>query len=129
MKLAKRVLIIENDIDVAELLLEVLKSQFEEMTIDLCYDGQSGWDRIALAATQLQPYDIVLSDWNMPGLSGLEVLKKLRLDSTMTSVRFMMVTGQSERLQIIQAIKAGANAYVTKPLESAILIQKIADLY
>src|SRR4051794_1738905 len=112
---AIRVLIIEDDVDVAEVIRKVLVNRFGFANVTVTYDGKRAWEELDVAASKARPYDLVLSDWQMPCFSGIELLKQIRTNLHMRDMRFIMVTGQAEREHVLQAIKAGANAYVTKP--------------
>ena len=75
----------------------------------------------------LKPFDVVLllSDINMPGMNGLEVLKEIRADSRYGKVPVMMVTTESERANIVKAVQAGADNYLAKPFASEDLVTRI----
>jgi two-component system chemotaxis response regulator CheY len=69
--------------------------------------------------------DLVLADWNMPEMSGLDLLKKLRQNPALTSLVIVMVTTETEIEQIAEAMQAGANEYVMKPFTQDILVEKL----
>lgn len=73
----------------------------------------------ALKILKSQNIDLVLMDWNMPGMSGLEVVKTARLDKAYDSVAFVMVTAEAERDYVIKALEAGVVSYITKPFSQA----------
>lgn len=84
-------------------------------------DGLEGLD----AFQNQGPVDLVLADWNMPNMSGLEMVTKIReLDKT---TPIIMVTTEAEKPRIIEAIKAGVNNYVIKPFTPDALLQKIDE--
>ncbi len=72
--------------------------------------------------------DLILSDWNMPKISGLQLLQAVKKNNAYKEIYFIMITAQEKKDAIIEAINAGADAYIIKPYPSELLFQKIADL-
>lgn len=70
--------------------------------------------------------ELVLVDWNMPEMNGLEFIRAVRADRTWDPVRIMMVTTETEQGQVIRALDAGANEYVMKPFTRDILVAKLS---
>jgi two-component system chemotaxis response regulator CheY len=68
---------------------------------------------------------LVLADWNMPEMNGLELLKRLRQDPELASLKVMMVTTETEMSQMASALAAGANEYIMKPFTKDILLEKL----
>lgn len=95
-------------------------TQLGEMTIEEACDGQ---DAMAKLAT-FQP-DLMLVDWNMPNMDGLTFVKTYRTKNKSTPI--IMVTTESERSRVIEAIKAGVNNYVVKPFTPDLLSQRITE--
>lgn len=77
----------------------------------------------AVALFQQQPFDMVLTDWNMPGLTGLEVLKAIRAAGS--TVPVMLVTTEGEKSRVLEAVQAGVSDYLTKPFETDALRAKL----
>jgi len=71
---------------------------------------------------------LVLLDWNMPNLNGLDLIKKLRADKRYKDLPVIMITSESARYNVIEAVKAGVNDYVVKPVSPSSLITKIERL-
>jgi two-component system chemotaxis response regulator CheY len=69
---------------------------------------------------------VVLADWNMPEMNGLELLKQLRANTDLASLKIIMVTTETEMSQMASALEAGANEYVMKPFTKEILKEKLA---
>ena len=74
-------------------------------------------------------YDFVISDWNMPKMEGLELLKEIRADEKIAKTPVLMVTAESKKEKIIEAAQAGVNDYVVKPFNAEILKNKIARIF
>jgi CheY-like chemotaxis protein len=75
-----------------------------------------------------QEFDLILSDWHMPGESGLELLKYIRSVPTLTKIPFVMITTENDKSRIIEAVKIGMQAYMFKPVQKNTLAQKLAEL-
>ena len=92
-------------------------------------DGNEAIDLIQKAHEMKTPYDVVFLDWNMPTISGLEVLSFFRAKSEYASTAFVMLTAESEQQNIMKAIKAGATSYIIKPVAPADLSKKLGEIY
>jgi two-component system, chemotaxis family, chemotaxis protein CheY len=82
----------------------------------------------ALKALKSQKVDLVISDWNMPNMTGLELLKAVRSDEDLKSTPFLMVTAEALQDNVIAAIKAGVNNYIVKPFTAEVLNEKIMKI-
>lgn len=85
-------------------------------------DGAEAWQK---ASTANPPFDMIISDWNMPNCSGLDLLKRVRADGRLGKTPVMLVTAEKEKDQIIEAIKAGVSEYVVKPFTPQTLKEKL----
>ena len=83
----------------------------------------------ALSRLRAETFDFVVSDWNMPNMTGLELLKTVRADPKFKLLPFLMVTAEAEKENIIEAVKAGVSNYVVKPFTGQILKEKMAKIY
>lgn len=92
--------------------------------VDMADDGIT-----ALPMLQAGAYDFVISDWNMPKMEGLELLKAIRADSRLAKIPVLLVTAESKKEKIIEAAQAGVNDYVVKPFNAEILKAKIARIF
>ena len=73
--------------------------------------------------------DFLVTDWNMPGMSGLDLLKEVRADDSLKTLPVLMVTAEAKRDQIVAAAQAGVNGYVVKPFTAAVLKEKIEKIF
>ncbi|MEM7024428.1 MAG: response regulator [Pseudomonadota bacterium] len=89
--------------------------------VDEASDGQS-----ALAKLRQKDYRLVISDWNMEPMSGLELLREMRSDPTLAELPFIMVTAETREARIAEARAAGASGYVIKPFGAEALSSEIA---
>lgn len=74
-------------------------------------------------------FDFLVTDWNMPGMTGLDLLKHVRADERLKSLPVLMVTAEAKRDQIVAAAQAGVNGYVVKPFTAAVLKEKIDKIF
>jgi two-component system chemotaxis response regulator CheY len=70
-------------------------------------------------------YDFLITDWNMPGMPGLDLLKAVRADAKLKGMPVLMLTAESKREQIVEAAQAGVNGYVIKPFTALTLKEKL----
>ncbi|HEX9157056.1 MAG TPA: chemotaxis response regulator CheY [Syntrophales bacterium] len=82
----------------------------------------------ALKVLKSQPFDFVISDWNMPNMSGLELLKAVRADEELKGLPFLMVTAEALKDNVVAAVKAGVSNYIVKPFTAEVLNEKIEKI-
>ncbi|MBL1321127.1 MAG: chemotaxis response regulator CheY [Methylophaga sp.] len=83
----------------------------------------------ALPILQAGGIDFLVTDWNMPGMQGIDLLKAVRADENLSSMPVLMVTAETKREQIIVAAQAGVNGYIVKPFTAATLKDKIDKIF
>lgn len=83
----------------------------------------------AMAKLQRGGYGFVVSDWNMPNLDGLGLLKKIRADPALKDLPVMLVTAEAEKDMVVEAIQAGVNNYVVKPFTAEIFKSKMDKVF
>jgi len=87
-------------------------------------DGQT-----ALPMLQNGSFEFLVTDWNMPGMQGIDLLKAVRADPKLATLPVLMVTAESKREQIIEAAQAGVNGYIVKPFTAQTLQEKINKIF
>lgn len=92
--------------------------------VDEAEDGM-----VALHKLKTQNYDFVVSDWNMPNMTGIELLKAVRADAQLKHLPFMMITAEAKRENIIEAAMAGASGYIVKPFTAATMEEKMSKIF
>jgi two-component system chemotaxis response regulator CheY len=94
---------------------------------DLGYPNVSEADdgKTALPMLQAGGFDFLITDWNMPGMPGLELIKAVRADAKLAKMPVLMLTAEAKREQIIEAAQAGVNGYVIKPFTAETLKEKL----
>ncbi|MGB5454118.1 MAG: chemotaxis response regulator CheY [Sedimenticolaceae bacterium] len=83
----------------------------------------------ALPMLQAGSFDLLITDWNMPGMRGIDLLKAVRSDDKLRGLPVLMVTAESKRDQIVEAAQAGVNGYVVKPFTVRTLEEKINRIF
>ena len=88
--------------------------------VDQADDGNS-----AVIKLRQRDYDLVITDWNMPGMTGLDLLKHIRGNPELGALPVLMITAEGSRKQVIEAARAGVNSYIMKPFTGAMLEKKL----
>jgi len=83
----------------------------------------------ALSKLRAEAFDFVVSDWNMPNMTGIELLRAIRGDVRLKHLPVLMVTAEAKRENIIEAAQAGASGYVVKPFTAATLDEKLKKIF
>lgn len=98
---------------------------------DLGYTNTAEADdgKTALPMLQSGGFDFLVTDWNMPGMTGIDLLKAVRADEKLKSLPILMITAEANRDQIIEAAQSGVNGYVVKPFTAAVLKEKIEKIF
>jgi two-component system chemotaxis response regulator CheY len=104
---------------VKNLLKELGFSHFDEAD-----DGATAWPMV-----QTGKYDFIVSDWNMPQMTGLQLLKNVRADEKLKDTPFLLITAEAKRSQILEAAQAGVDGYIVKPFTAATLNAKIQKIF
>ena len=116
-----KILVVEDDTDIQDLIIVLLRrANYIVIT--------EGNGRDGLAAALTQKPDLVILDWNMPGLTGLEVCKALRADPRTQHLAVLLLTSRTQELDIDQAFIAGADDYMVKPFRGSELVSRVAAL-
>lgn len=97
--------------------------------IDEADDGATALPMIKEALSKNEPYGFIISDWSMPKMQGIELLKACKLDPKLKSTPFMLVTADSEQKQILEAAKVGVSDYVVKPFNATTLRMKMENVF
>jgi two-component system chemotaxis response regulator CheY len=88
-------------------------------------EAANGLEALAAIQGEWRDIELILVDWNMPEMNGLELVKEIRKDASLASLVIVMVTTETELDQMMLALSAGANEYVMKPFTREILVEKL----
>lgn len=105
----------------------IVRSLLKELGYTNVEEAEDGQE--ALHKLRNGNFDFVVSDWNMPNLDGLDMLKQIREDASLKSLPVLMVTAEAKKENIIAAAQAGANGYVVKPFTAATLEEKLNKIF
>lgn len=111
---------------------DLVKSQLKAMgykSIVEAADGEQAMNILVSNFNAGTPIQLVISDWNMPKMTGLEFLKQVRASSDWANLPFVLLTSESERDQVTEAILAGVSQYVVKPFAAKIFEEKLKGVW
>lgn len=116
--------LVVDDFSTMRRIVRNLLKELGYSNVDEAEDGA-----MALSKLKNETFDFVISDWNMPVMNGLDMLKSIRADATLAKLPVLMVTAEAKKENIIAAAQAGANGYVVKPFTAATLDEKLAKIF
>lgn len=117
-----KILIVDDFATMRKVIRNLLKQGGFENVVE-AEDGMA-----ALKVLKSQPVDFIISDWNMPNMSGLELLKAVRSDDELKALPFLMVTAEALKDNVVAAVKAGVSNYIVKPFTAEVLNEKIEKI-
>lgn len=123
-----RFLVVDDFATMRKIIKKVL-TELGYTNIDEADDGKTAFPMIQSAHAEGKPYGFIISDWNMPGMQGIDLLKACKADPKHKDLPFMLVTAESEQKHILEAAKAGVSDYVVKPFNSATLKAKMERVW
>jgi len=114
-------------VDDMERMRALIKEQIRALGYSNFHEADNGEKALNMLAKDhaSAPFKLVLSDWNMPVMNGLDFLKAVRSKEQFRTLLFLMVTAEADRESVLAAIKAGASNYIVKPFPPALLEQKL----
>ncbi len=118
-----KVLVVDDMLTMRKIVTKILK-ELGFSDIHEAQDGVEAWDK-----AQTGGFGLIISDWNMPNCTGLELLKKVRADQKLVKTPFLLVTAEAEQSQVAEAIKCGVDQYVVKPFSKDALKAKLESTY
>jgi two-component system chemotaxis response regulator CheY len=118
-----KVLVVDDFATMRKIVRNILKQiGFENIT-----EAEDG--TAALRVVKSEPFGLVVSDWNMPNMTGLDLLKAIRQDPQIANLPVLMVTAEGLKENVMEAVKAGVNNYVVKPFTAEVLQEKIENIF
>jgi two-component system chemotaxis response regulator CheY len=101
----------------------IIKNTLKQIGLKHVLEADDG--TTALAMLKEQKVDLILADWNMPKMSGLELLKKIRKEGALKSIPVLLVTAEAQKENVMEAIQAGVSNYIVKPFTPDSMKQKL----
>jgi len=109
MKNTARILVVD-DSKVMRGIIRKMLAAFSDVSVLEARDGKDAWDLL-----QTEKVDVIVSDWNMPRMKGIDLLRQVRADATMSATPFVMVTAEAQDVNHSEADEARVSCYLTKP--------------
>lgn len=123
-----KTLVIDDMMTMRKIITKMLK-QIGFTNLSEADDGATAWPMIQQAQEAGEPFDFIVSDWNMPKMSGLDLLIKIRETEGIKDTPFLMVTAEAEQSNVVKVVQAGVSNFVVKPFKPDTLKEKIAKIF
>lgn len=122
---AKKILVVDDSSVMRQIIKNTLKQLgFGADNLTDAEDGSMGLKRATEGG-----FDLIISDWNMPKMTGIEFLKAVRADGTIKGTPFLMVTSEADKDKIVEAVQSGVSQYIVKPFNANQLEEKIKAIF
>ncbi|RKF19498.1 chemotaxis protein CheY [Alginatibacterium sediminis] len=105
----------------------IIKNLLRDLGFNNTHEADDG--STALPMLKNGDFEFVVTDWNMPGMEGIDLLKHIRADASLSHLPVLMVTAEAKREQIIEAAQAGVNGYIVKPFTAGTLKEKLDKIF
>ena len=123
-----RILIVDDMQSLRELLKAYLRRLGFRHITDAA-DGREAYQALIAAKVAGAPFELVISDWNMPNMNGLELLKIVRANADWKQLPFIILTTENEKEKVVEAVLAGVSNYMVKPVEEEMLREKLQKVW
>ena len=118
-----KILVVDDFSTMRRIIRNILK-QIGFENIDEAEDGKQAFGKL-----KSEHFDFVFSDWNMPNMTGIELLQAVRSDPEISALPILMVTAETEKEKVLEAVQSGVNNYIVKPFTADILMEKINKIF
>lgn len=105
----------------------IVRNLLKELGFTNVEEAEDGID--ALQKLRADSFDFVISDWNMPNMTGIDLLRQVRADAALRHLPLLMITAEAKKENIIEAAQAGASGYIVKPFTAATLDEKLNKIF
>ena len=123
-----RVLVVD-DMSVMRLLVASLLKGLGFTHVVEATDGSDAWKKFTQAEQNGAPFQLVISDWNMPRLKGIDLVRRIRQSPTLGATPFVMLTAENDQASLAESTAAGVTAHLAKPFNEALFREKIAEAF
>ncbi len=117
-------ILVVDDMSTMRRIIRTILNQLGYSNIEEAENGKQ-----ALARLQKEKFDFVITDWNMPEMDGLQLVKEIRADENLKSLPVLMVTAEAKKENVMEALKAGVNNYIVKPFTPEVLKEKMEKIF
>lgn len=123
-----RILLAE-DTEITRAILKQMLQKLGFRRISEVDNGAAAWEEIERALRSQSPFKLAIIDWKMPSMNGLELLGKIQSYEETRGLPFILLTSNTEKEHVVEAIKAGVTAYIAKPFPVAVLEKKLKEAW
>jgi two-component system chemotaxis response regulator CheY len=116
-------------VDDSSVMRQIIKNNLKQLGFELENLLDAGDGEEALTKIGVGNVDLIISDWNMPRMTGIDFLKTIRADEALKEIPFLMVTSEADKEKIMEAVQAGVNQYIVKPFNANQLEEKIREIF
>ena len=114
-------------VDDASAMRRIVRGLLKDLGFKNMREAENG--QLALDELKKKKADFVVCDWNMPVMTGIELLKAIRADDSLKSIPVLMVTAEAKQENIVAAVQAGVSNYIVKPFNAATLLEKLNKIF
>lgn len=118
-----KVLVVDDMVTMRRIVKNILK-QLGFSNIDEAENGQEGLQKL-----RAEPFGFVVSDWNMPVMTGIDMLRAIRADDKLKAIPVLMVTAEAQQANLVEAIQAGVSNYIVKPFTAETMQEKLQKIF
>ena len=122
-------ILVVDDMTTMRKIIKNMLTQTGFTNISEADDGATAWPLIQGAIKDGVPFEFIVSDWNMPQMSGLDLLKNVRATPGLEKLPFLMITAEAEQGNVVIAVKAGVSNFIVKPFSAQVLKDKIDRIF
>ena len=123
MDLKMKILVVDDFSTMRRIVRNVLK----QVGLTSIVEADNG--KAALKVLKKESIDLILCDWNMPEMSGIDLLKAVKSDDALKDIPFVMVTAEAQKDNILEAVKAGVSSYIVKPFTAETVTEKLSSIF
>lgn len=127
-KASMKILVVDDMATMRKIIKNML-TQVGFTNITEADDGATAWPLIQDAQKAGEPFEFIVSDWNMPKMTGLDLLKNLRENDAFKTLPFLMITAEAEQGNVVIAVKAGVSNFIVKPFSAQVLKEKVDKIF
>lgn len=128
LKAGMKILVVD-DMSTMRKIIKNMLTQIGFTNVQEADDGSTAYPMIERALEQNDPFEFIVSDWNMPKMNGLTLLTKIRESDVLKELPFLMITAESEQGNVVIAVKAGVSNFIIKPFSAAVLKEKVDKIF
>mgnify|MGYP001470657841 FL=1 len=117
-------ILVVDDMSTMRRIVKNIMKQLGFANVEEAENGQDALDKLRAA-----PFGFVISDWNMPVMTGIDLLRAIRADEKLKAIPVLMVTAEAQKENLIEAIQAGVSNYIVKPFTAEVLQEKMNKIF